>query len=219
MLKSKKHVFWEALVMVIAIFVIGLFLGISLETNNLNKISDFYTKSEISLVDGMATTRLSEDLNVSCEVIKEENINFANKIYEEAKLLEQYEAQGKITENMILLHQKYDLLRTLLWLSNQDSLERCENYNLIIYLYQYNTENLQIQATQNVWSKILLDIRTNNENILLLPIAADQNLTSLNLLLDSHGISSFPAVVVNNKKVIYDLENASTITPYLESFN
>lgn len=219
MLKSKKHVFWEALVMVIAIFVIGLFLGISFETNNLNKISDYYTKSEISLVDGMAVARLSEDLNVSCQVIKEENIDFANKIYEEARLLEQLEAQGKITDNMILLHQKYDLLRTLLWLSNQDSLERCENYDLIVYLYEYNTEEIQKQATQNVWSKILFDVRTNNENLLLLPIAADQNLTSLNLLLDKHGIDSFPAVVVNNKKVIYDLENEETITPYLGSFN
>ena len=98
---------------------------------------------------------------------------------------------------------------------------RNQNYAVAILAQVGSNDGgiIKIQATQNVWSKILLDIRTNNENILLLPIAADQNLTSLNLLLDSHGISSFPAVVVNNKKVIYDLENAGTITPYLESFN
>ncbi|MCH7850525.1 MAG: hypothetical protein IH845_02675 [Nanoarchaeota archaeon] len=219
MLKSKKNVFWEALVITIAIFAIGLFLGITIETSNLSKISEFYTKSEIALVDGMAITTLSEEINISCDFLREENIKFANKIYEEAKLLEEYEAQGKITDNMILLHQKYDLLRTLLWLSNQDSLIRCENYDLIVYLYEYNTEDIQKQATQNVWSKILLDIRSTNENLLLIPIATDQNLTSLNLLMNKYGIDSYPAVIVNNRKVIYALENIDTINPYLGQFN
>lgn len=217
MLKSRKNVFWEALIMTIAIFVIGLFLGISMETSNLNKISDLYTKSEISLVDGMATARLAEDFNISCDVIKEENIRFADKIYEEAILLEDYEAQGKITDNMILLHQKYDLLRSLLWMSNQDSLERCNNYDLIIYLYEYNTESLQKQATQNVWSKILFDVRQEKTDLLLLPIAADQNITTTSLLLEKYNVERLPAVVVNNEFTFYELENTRTITDVLRN--
>ena len=215
MLKSKKNVFWEALVITIAIFVIGLFLGILVEKSNSNKISDLYIKSEINLVDGSTMLRLSEDSEISCNIIKEENINFANEIYEEAKILEQYEASGRLTEGMKLLHKKYDLLRTLVWLSNQKSLERCDNYDLVVYIYDYNTEDKDIKAIQNVWSKILLNVRSTNEDLLLLPIAADQDISSLNILLGEYGIISRPAIVINNKEVIYSLESAEELESFL----
>ena len=215
MLKSRKNVFWEALIITIAIFMMGLFLGILIETSNSNKIGDLFTQSEISLVDGMAILKLSEESNISCEVLKEQNINFANKIYEEAKLLEEYETSGKLTDGMKLLHKKYDLLRTLLWMSNQESLERCSNYNLIVYLYSYNSEETNTKATQNVWGKMLLDIKENRNDILLLPIAADQNLTSLDILLSEYEIESIPAVVINNKDILYELENKDSVETHL----
>ena len=216
MLKSKKHVFWEALIITIVIFLAGLLLGILIETSNSNKISNLYLQSEISLTDAMATSRLSEDFEFDCNSIKNTNINFANQIYEEAKLLEEYESSGKLTSGMKLLHKKYDLLRTILWTSNQDSLERCDNYELIVYLYEYESEDTTKKATQNVWSKILLNVKEQNNNILLLPIATDQNLTSLNLLIDEHKITQFPALVINNNQVIYSLENAESIQSLLD---
>ena len=215
MLKSKKHVFWEALVVTILIFLAGLFLGMLIETSNSSKISNLYLRSEISLTDAMATSRLTEDFDFDCKSIKQNNIAFANQIYEEAKLLEEYEDSGKLTDNMKFLHKKYDLLRTLLWTSNQNSLERCNNYNLIVYLYEYESEDMVKKATQNVWSKIVFDVKTQNDNILLLPIAADQNLTSLNLLIDEHNITQFPALIINNDEVLYNLENTMSIEKFL----
>jgi hypothetical protein len=214
MLKSRKNVFWEALIITIAIFLIGLYIGILIETSNTNKISNIYIRSEISLVDGLAGSLLTEQATSNCNVIKDKNIGFANQVYEEAKILERYESSGKLTDSLKLLHKKYDLLRTLLWMSNQDSLERCKNYNLIVYLYEYETEEIEKKARQNVWSKILLDIRESREDILLLPIAADQNLASLDLLLAEYSIKSYPAVVVNNKEVFYTLENKDSLNKY-----
>ena len=121
MLKSKKHVFWEALLVTIVIFLAGLFLGMLIETANSNKISNLYLQSEITLNDISATSRLMENQNIDCEVVKENNIKIANRIYEEAKLLEIYEDSGKLTDSMKLLHKKYDLLRSLLWISNKES--------------------------------------------------------------------------------------------------
>lgn len=215
MLKSKKHVFWEALIITIVIFLAGLFLGMLIETNNSNKIVNLYTQSEIKLADATATTQLTENLKLDCDTIKKINIEFANEVYEEAKLLELYEDSGKLTDSMKLLHKKYDLLRTLLWASNQQSLNRCHNYNLLVYLYEYNSEDIQTKATQNVWSKILLDVREDNSNILLIPIAADQNLTSLNLLMTEHQIEKFPALIINNNQVLYSLKNAQSVQSLL----
>jgi len=216
MLESKKHVFWEALVITIVIFLAGLFLGMLIEETNSNKISNLYLQSEISLSDATATSRLIENQNLDCEVIKENNIKVANRIYEEAKLLELYEDSGKITNTMKLLHKKYDLLRALLWTSNKQSLDRCKNYNLIVYVYEYGTEDTNKKATQNVWSKILLDIRTQSYDVLLLPIAGNQNLTTVEYLIEEYKIKQLPAVIVNNNQVIYELENA---TPVLKALN
>lgn len=215
MLKSKKNVLWEALIVTIVIFLAGLFLGMLLETSNSVEISNLFTQSEISLTDATVASRLTEDFNFDCDIIKQNNINFANRIYEEAKMLEKYEESGKLTDSMELLHKKYDLLRTLLWTSNQKSLNRCNGYNLIVYLYEYNSEDTNKKATQNVWSKILLDIKNKNNDILLLPIAADQNLTSLDLLIKEYDVTQFPALVINNDKVIYEINNINHIQTLL----
>ena len=215
MLKSKKHVFWEALLVTILIFLIGIFFGILIETGNSNKISNLYLSSEISLTDAATGLKITESTDLNCDSLKENNINFANQIYEEAKLLEKYEASGKLTEGMKLLHKKYDLLRTILWMNNQNSLNQCNNYNLIIYLYEYETEQIDKKATKKVWSKILLDIKQERNDILLIPIAADQNLTSLNLLLDKYEIKQFPALIINNNEILYNIESTETIQPLL----
>ena len=215
MLKSKKHVFWEALIITIVVFLAGLFLGMLIETSNSSKISNLFLQSEISLSDTSATSRLIENENLDCELIKESNIKVANRIYEEAKLLELYEDSGKLTDSMKLLHKKYDLLRSLLWVSNQKSLDRCENYNLIVYLYDYNTEDTGKKATQNVWSKILLDVKTQSYDILLLPIAADQNLTTIEYLMEEYEIEQLPALVINNDHVLYELEDANPVIKLL----
>ena len=197
--------------MVIAIFVIGLFIGMMIETINSNKINNFYMSSEINLVDGLAISQIAGE-SLDCESLKAYNIEFADKIYQEAKLLEQYEEAGKLTNNLKLLHRRYDLLRTLAWMSNTNSLKECGNYNLIVYLYEYDTEDLTKKATQEVWSKILLDVKSSDENIVLIPIAVDQDITSLNLLLENYDITQYPAVIVNNKDVINNLETPEDLT-------
>lgn len=215
MLKSKKHVLWEALVITVVIFLAGLFLGMLIETSNSVKINNLFTQSEISMTDAMSVSGLIENSEFDCDSIKQSNINLANRIYKEAQTLEEYETSGKLTDSMELLHKKYDLLRTLLWIGNQKSLNRCGNYNLIIYLYEYNSEDTNKKAVQNVWSKVLFDIRNQNNNILLLPIAADQNLTSLNLMMEKYGVTKLPALVINNKKVIYKVNNVDQIQSLL----
>ncbi|MCK4996777.1 hypothetical protein KAS08_00600 [Candidatus Pacearchaeota archaeon] len=216
MLKSKKHVFWEAAVITVVIFLAGLLFGMLVETSNSSKVSQLYIKSEISLTDAMATATLTEGFDFDCKIIKKSNIDFANRVYEEAITLEEYEDAGLLTENLMFLHKKYDLLRTLIWTSNQNSFDRCDNYDLLIYLYEVETEDTVKQATQNVWSKILYDVKINHkDDILLLPIAADQNLTSLDLLISQYDVKEFPALIINNDNVLYEIDSVSGVESLL----
>jgi hypothetical protein len=218
MLKSKKHVFWEALIVTIVIFLAGLFLGMLVESNNSNKIANLYLQSEISLNDASAAFNIMENTKINCEAIKEENIKMADRVYEEAKLLELYENSGKITDSMKLLHKKYDLLRAILWESNKEPLDRCGNYNLIVYLYEYETEDTNRKVVQKVWSKILLDAKRKNPDILLLPIAGNQNLTTIEYLIEEYQIKQLPALVINNEKVLYEIFDSETVLEVLNEY-
>lgn len=209
-LKSRKHVFWEALLVTVLVFLAGLFLGMLIEASNSTRVSDLYTQSEISLTDAASIVQLVEDKSLDCEVIKEKNIEVANRIYSEALLLERYEDSGKLTDSMKLLHKKYDLLRTLLWTSTEKTIQRCD-YDLVVYLYEYGSEDTNIKARQNVWSKILLDVRGQAFDFMLLPIAGNQNLTSTDFLKEKYNVESLPALVINNEHVIYELENSGTV--------
>jgi len=100
-------------------------------------------------------------------------------------------------------------------MSNQDSLKRCDNYDLVVYLYELESDDTNVMAEQNVWSKLLVEISQERDNLLLLPIATDQNLTSLNLLIEEYNIESFPVVIINNKDVIFGIQNSEQVRQIL----
>jgi hypothetical protein len=99
--------------------------------------------------------------------------------------------------------------------NNEGPIVRCDGYNLVVYLYELDNEDLDQGARQNVWSKLLFDIRLENENVLLLPIAADQNLTVLDSLREQFGVEDLPAVIVNNEHIFYDVESGDELRKVL----
>ncbi len=216
-LGNPKNAFWEAILLTVVIFVLGIFLGIALESGRVNKINEYYTESEIFLMDIFALNNLMEFENISCDELISHNINFADRIYKEAALLEKYEDAGKISDNIKLAHKKYDIARTLLWINSIKIMEKCEDFHLLIYLYEYETEDLVQKAKQKTWSKILFDFKQEKGNeVILIPIAADSNLTSLNLLLEKFNISEFPVLIINNRDVVKELGNIEEINKFYD---
>jgi hypothetical protein len=219
MLKNNKNVFWEALLITICIFVAGLFLGIYIESTRFNEINNYYDNSEISFIDGLVLNDLVGLSNTNCEELLSSNVKFADRIYNEAKLLEKYEDSGRLTETLKVAHKKYDLLRTFLWINNIKIKETCEsNSSYIIYLYEYNSDNLETKALQNVWSKILTELKEEMGNqVVLIPIAANQDIVSLNLMLSQFNISKFPVVIIDNKYILEDVDSVDNLREYIQN--
>lgn len=216
MLEDKKHVFWQAFFLTILIFGLGLVMGIYLEqlrTNNINM--DFY-QSENSLYDTIAFIEFSKSSNLSCIELTQLNFEFADKIYRESSLVYQLTESNKITNSMKLIHKKYDLLRTLLWINMIDLKRKC-NFSSVIYLYEYGLEDIQIESEQRVWSKILKDLKEDEGNqIVLIPIARNMDIVSLNYLISKYKIEKFPAVIINEKYVIYNHTTIDNLKKYLK---
>ena len=197
MLKSKKHVFWEAFFITVVIFLMGLLIGVAIEASRLNDINEFYAQSEISLLDIFTFNDLLKLGKINCEIIAEENIKFADRIYDEARLLSKYSSSEKITELSKSVHKKYDLMRTLLWINAIEAKDKCSSQPItVVYLYELETEDLAQKATQNVWSKILLELKEKKGNaILLIPISVDNDIASLRTLIEEYKIEKYPVLI------------------------
>ena len=154
--------------------------------------------------------------NLSCDALISSNINFANRIYDEAKILDEYEKTGKITDNLKAQHKKYDIMRTFLWINTIKTSEVCkEDIHTIVYVYRFSTNDLTEKATNSVWSKILADLKeTRGNEIILIPISADSNIIALNSILENYEISQYPVLIINNKYVINELSSVKEIEKY-----
>ncbi len=216
-LTSKKRVFWEALLLTVVVFLLGLLIGIGYEMTKSSEMNDYYITSELSLMDVFALNSLINLGSESCASLTDANLAFADKIYNEAVILEKYESVGKVTKEMEIVHKRYDVLRTFLWINTIKTSETCEkDYSTVVYLYEYFSEDLAQKARQNVWSKILSDLKEKEgSSILLIPIAADSNLTSLDSLTSKFNITQYPVVIIDEKHVIRDLSSVEELERYL----
>jgi len=214
---NKKHVFWQAFFLTMLFFFLGLVLGVYLEQTRVDETNIAFYQSEVSLYDSFALGKLLDNSFVSCEDLKEASIDFADKIYLEARELERFESSNKLTDSLGKIHQKYDLLRTLLWMNVIEIKEDCGKINTVVYLYEYDSDDLQVKSKQIVWSRILQDLKDEKgDEFILIPIAVDQDLTSLDYLIKTYDVSVFPAVVLNEETIFYDHETAKELEKYLD---
>jgi len=222
MFKSQKHVFWEALLVTIFIFGIGIILGIILENWRTSDVDALYQESEIELLDIKLQNELYSGGRFNCEFAVQENLKFADKIYEEAKLLEKYENARRLTKTLIIQHKKYDILRTMLFLNSIEIKENCKFpsfYNIVyFYIPNYEEPEINIKTKQKVFSNMLEELKVKKGNeILLIPIAVNQDISSINIILDKYDISreDLPVILINEKIKISNVESSLQIEQYL----
>jgi len=212
MFKSQKHAFWQALVATLFIFGIGIFVGVLLENSRIGKISEIFYESEINLLDIRLQNEIYSKGNFNCKLAIQENTKFADKIYEEGKILDEYEKASRLNpEKLAIEHKKFDILRAMLLLNSLEIKENCNNsYHNVIYFYQYNNPRLDLKSKQNVFSRLLGELKQKyGEKIFLIPMAADNDISSINILLDRYeiGLEDLPVILIDEKIKITELQS------------
>jgi len=219
MFKSQKHVFWEALLITILIFGIGIFLGVVIESWRTSEIAELYQQSDIQLLDIKTQNEIFSLEDFNCETAIEENVKFADRIYEEAKVLDRYETARRLTESLKLQHKKYDILRALLWVNSMKIKKKCRaDYHNVVYIYKYNEPSIEMKARQSVFSNILTELKQDKGNeVILIPMAGDNDLSSINLLMDIYNVteSELPVILIDEKFKITEIESIQEIEKLL----
>lgn len=217
MLKNQKYVFLFALIATLIIFNIGIFMGYMLESSRIEKINQMYQNTEMKILDQITQMNSFESFDFDCDKMFDENVRFGNQIFEEAQLISKYENANIFSEEIVAQHKRFDLLRSLFWINSVKIKDTCNlDYHNIVYFYKYNNPTFEEESKQNTISNLLFELKEKFGNsILLIPIAGDNDISSINLLVDKYNITKFPVVFVDEKIVITELDDLRNIEKYL----
>jgi len=216
-MKNQKYIFLYALILTIIVFNIGIYMGYKLESSRIDKINDMYLEAEMELLDQRIQKDTLDVINLDCDLLVQENIQFADRIFEEALLIKKYEDANKMNDKIKFQHKRFDLLRTLFWINSMRIKEKCNSdYHNLVYIYDYNNPSIKQNARQKFFSKVLGELKEKfGDKIMLIPIAGDNNIPSINLLMKKYEINELPTILIDENIKITELETMEDIEQYL----
>ncbi len=213
MIKNQKFIFLYALIATLIIFNLGIFMGYMLESSRLDKINVLYSNAELELFDQMAQKESLNVLDIGCNTLVDENIKFGDKVFQEALQIQKYEEANRISGDIIFQHKRFDLLRTLFWMNSIKIKQNCNSdYHNVVYFYKYNDPSIEQESKQKFFSNLLEQVKQNGgDKVMLIPIAGDNDIPSINILIDKFEITEFPTILIDEKVKLTEIKNASEL--------
>jgi hypothetical protein len=213
MITNQKYIFLYALIATLVVFNLGIFMGYMLESSRLDKINVLYSNAELELFDQMAQKESMNVLNFDCKTLVNENIRFGDKIFQEALQIQKYEDANRISSDIVFQHKRFDLLRTLFWINSIKIKQDCNSdFHNIVYFYKYNNPSIAQESKQKFFSNLLEQLKQKEgDNVMLIPIAGDNDIPSINILIDKYGITEFPTILIDEKTKLTDPKSVSEI--------
>ena len=215
--QSKFKIFIETGIITLLILLIGFSIGFYIEYYHADKIIKEYKDFEINVLDLKLGNYYYQIMDsASCEIAIKENIIFADRLYEQGMIIQKYEDVDELTDSILLEKKKYVLLKTELWLNSILLKKKCDNpFNTVVYIYSQETNNAK-EAEQKALSEILRQIKEEKGNsIILIPIAGDLGLPSVDMLLRVYNVTYLPSVIIDEKTVLEGFQNTNEIEKYL----
>jgi len=215
---NQKYIFLYALIVTLIFFNLGIFLGYMFESHRVNKINEFYVNSEMDLLDQRIQEGAFDVVNIDCNAAIKANIEFADKIFEDAKQIQKFEDANRINKDTIFQHKRFDLLRTLFWINSIKIKENCNaSYHNVVYFYKFNEPSIEQKAKQRAISNLLTELKEEKgSSIMLIPLAADNNFPSINLLLEAYEVKELPSILIDEKYILTDFNSKEEIEKYLD---
>jgi len=216
-IKNQKRIFLYALLLTLLVFNLGIFMGYMLESSRINQVNHLYLDAEMELLDQTIQKDSLDLLDLDCDLLVKENIKFADKIFEEALLIQKYEEANRISSEIISQHKRFDLLRTLFWMNSIKIKQKCSSdYHNVVYFYKYHNPSIEQDSKQKVFSNLLGQLKEKEgSKIMLIPIAADNDISSINLLLKNYDVHELPMILIDESIKITEVESVQELEKFL----
>lgn len=217
-INNRYRVFVESFLVACVIFIIGFSLGYFTESLRTERIVKQYSSDVIEGLDLKIQESAYRILNTEqCEAAIKQHFLFADKIYEVGLELEKYEEANQITDRLLLEKKKYVLLKAELWINTLLLREKCGvPKHTVVYFYSSDPSNSIKVAQQKVLSNILKDLKEEKgNNFVLLPLAGDLQLMSIELQMKAFNITELPAILIDEKYVFYGYQKKEDLEKYI----
>jgi hypothetical protein len=215
-----RYYFIEALALTLFLFIIGFLIGLNIEHNRNVEITEYYMNTEESLgilTDKLALSNLGK---YTCSELITQNFEIGNQIYEQALIFERYENSATFTKSQLIgEHRKFDVLRTMFWTNSIKIKERCgeDSFNTIVYLYNYQSEEIEEIAKQKIMSSITQEIKEKaKEKIILIPIAKNLNISSLNVMMSEYDNLNESTLLIVNEDLTFLANQTEDLRKYFK---
>ncbi len=216
---NKKSVFLKAAIYTLIIFMLGVFLGYTLEEYRTSSIEERYQEIEFQWQDARIQSMYFQNLgSEECEIAIKENLAFSDEIYELGKNIEEYEQVNALTGELLLEKKRYALFKSQFWLNNMILKNRCSpDYVNLVYFFK-NKPNLEERQKQNTQSDILKKIKNDyGHNVMLIPLPIDMNISMINIFRDQFQINIVPTILINEKIKLEDIKSYEEIDKIINS--
>lgn len=214
------NVFIKAFLLTVIVFSAGIFVGVFLDNSRVEDIREIITKQDLAFNDARLQNlyyqTFSNDTEF-CDAALKSNIDFSYRIFEEGKELERFEAINRFAPQLVQQKKRYALLQLQFWMNSVYLKEKCgKDYITLLYFYSHYNESAA--TDQNVQSRIILDLveKCGPEKFLSAPLPADLDIGMINLLKEKYGITTTPAVLINEKTVLQGLQSKEELEKYVE---
>lgn len=217
---GKYGIFAESLVIAILIVLLGFFLGLFVEIYREKGVAENYKAFEIEALDLKLQNYYYQIMDSSsCAEAINQNFIFADNLYNEGLKIDKYEKSSQITSSIELEKKRYVLLKTELWLNSILLKEKCNNpFDTLVYVYMNDKNDNAKKTEQDVISNILGSIKSGKgDKVVLLPLAGDLGLKSVELQMRIHNVTYFPSIIINEDKVLEGFHTEEEISSYLEA--
>jgi len=216
-----KGIFAEVLILAVLVLLIGFILGFHVESLRTNAVINETRSFEIEALDLKLQDYYYQTMdNAACNQAIEQNLIFAENLYQKGLILEQYENANQISEDLAREKKRYVLLKTELWFNSILLKNKCggegKTFHTVVYFYSNDKNDLVKNGVQMAFSNMLKQVKEQQGNkIILLPIAGDLGLNSVNLQEKVYNITQLPTILIDEKVKITDVNDTSDIEKYL----
>lgn len=212
------NIFRRSFVLTLFIFLIGVMVGLLVDSLRVSEIKKSLGESEIVWED----TRL---LNIyigklggeHCKAAFEENLAYNDRIYKYGKEIEEKIEATTFTFEAEQEWRRYVLLQFQFWLNSIELKEKCNfDYSNVVHLSRRKDLTNGEKIENRLQSAVLLNIKEKcGRNMMLIPLTVDADLEAVNLVLRHYNITRFPAIIIDEEYIFQGLAQEENLEKYI----
>jgi len=216
---NKANIYSKPLVMTVLIFLIGIMIGIWVDTVRTSGIKETISESEIMWEDTRLLNMYIRALGEQhCDAAFDENLAYNDNIYEYGRRVEEKIESTTFTPEAKQEWRRYVLLQFQFWLNSIELKEKCDfDYANVVYISRRENTTNEEDIENKLQSTILLELKEKcGRNMMLIPLTAGDSLETVNLVVRNYDITRFPSVIVNEEKVFEGVTSMEVLGEYLQ---